>query len=134
MTTYHSAAEGVVNLVHQAVQRVKFSTSLATFLEFALEMAKDMVESKTDLSRRAYAIAHATHADESPRLHQLATNSGSLTTEVGCVTTTGSGSDVLVVTREGVTGWVLLGFVCPGSYTRHPNSRESISTSGDIRR
>ena len=98
MTTYHSAAEGVVNLVHQAVQRVKFSTSLTTFLEFALETAKDMVESKTDLSGRAYAITHATHADESLRLHQLATNSRSLTTEVGCVTTTGSGSDVLVVT------------------------------------
>ena len=107
MTTYHSATEGVVNLVHRAVQRVKFSTSLATFLEFALETAKDMVKSKTDLSGRVYAIAHATHADESPRLHRLATNSGSLTTEVGCVTMTGSGSDVLVVTQEGITGWVL---------------------------
>ena len=27
---------------------------------------------------------------------------------------------------------LLLGFICPGLYTRHPNSRESISTTGDI--
>ena len=26
----------------------------------------------------------------------------------------------------------LLGFICPGLRTRHPNSRESISTTGDI--
>ena len=28
----------------------------------------------------------------------------------------------------------LLGFICPGPYTHHPNSRESISTTGDIHR
>ena len=35
--------------------------------------------------------------------------------------------------RTGADRCTLLGFVCPGSYTRHPNSRESISTTGDIR-
>lgn len=110
MTTDHSTAEGVVNLVHRAVQRVELSTSLATFLELALETAKDMVESETALSGWAHATAHAAHADESLRLHRratLAANSGSLTTEVERVTRAGSGSHVLVVTREGVTGWVL---------------------------
>ena len=35
----------------------------------------------------------------------------------------------LFLTQEARLSY-LLGFVCPGSYTRHPNSRESISTTG----
>ena len=98
--TNHSTAESVVNLAHRAIQRVELSTSLAAFLEFALETAKDVVESKATLAGRAHATTHAAHTDESLRLHRRATlgaNGGSLTIEVERVTRTGGRSHVLVV-------------------------------------
>ena len=67
-TTDHSTTESVVNLAHRAIQRVELSTSLAAFLEFALGTAKDVVESKATLARRAHATSHAAHTDESLRL------------------------------------------------------------------
>ena len=85
-------------------------TSLATFLEFTLEAAKDVVESKTTLAGWTCTAAHATSPDEPLRLHSraaLTAGGRTLTAEVGCVTRTSCGSRVLVVTREGVTGWVL---------------------------
>ena len=110
MTTDHSTSESVVNLIHRAVQRVELSASLATFLKFTLEAAKDVVESKTTLARWAHAATHPTHPDEPLRLHRraaLTANSRTLTAEVERVTRTGCGVHVLVVTREGVTGWIL---------------------------
>jgi len=48
-----------VNLGHRAVERVELSASLATFLEFTLEAAEDVVESETTLTGRAHDSAHA---------------------------------------------------------------------------
>ena len=59
---------------------MELSTSLAAFLEFALEAAKDVVGSKA---------TRAAHTDETLRLHRRATldvNGGSLTSEVGRIT------------------------------------------------
>jgi hypothetical protein len=89
---------------------VELSTSLATFLEFTLKTTEDVVEGKTALAGLPHATAHATHADEPLRLHRraaLTANSGSLTVEVERVTGTGGGCHILVVTREGITGWIL---------------------------
>ena len=110
MITDHSTAESVMDLVHRAVQRVELSTSLPTFLQFTLEAAEDVVESETALTGWTHATTHTTHADKPLRLHRratLAANSGSLTTKVECITRSGGGGHVLVVTREGVTRWVL---------------------------
>ena len=100
-TTDHSTAESVVNLAHQTVQRVELSTSLATFLQFTLKTAEDMVEGKTALAGWLHATAHATHADEPLRLHREATltaNRGPLAVEVECVTRIGGRGRVSVVT------------------------------------
>jgi len=89
---------------------MELSTGLATFLKFTLETAEDVVESETTLTGWAHAAAHATHADEPLRLHRrttLAANGWSLAVEVERVTWTSGGGHVLVVTREGITGWIL---------------------------
>ena len=99
-TTDHSTSEGVVNLAHRAIQREELSTSLATFLEFTLEAAENVVEGKTTLAGWAHAASHAAHTNEPLRLHRratLATNGGSLTTKVEGVTRAGGGGHVLVV-------------------------------------
>ena len=96
--TDHSTTESVMNL--QAIQRVELSTGLVTFLEFTLEMAEDVVESKTALAGRAHASAHAAHTDEPLRLHcraTLAANGRPLTIEVKRITGTGSRRHVLVM-------------------------------------
>ena len=79
---------------------MELSARLATFLEFTLEAAEDVVEGETALSRWAHAAAHAAHADEPLRLHRratLAANSGSLTIEVEGVTGASRRGHVLVV-------------------------------------
>ena len=89
---------------------MELSASFATFLKFTLEAAKDVVENKTTLARWAHAATHTTHPDEPLRLHRraaLTANSGTLTAKVERVTRTSCGVHVLVVTREGVTGWIL---------------------------
>jgi hypothetical protein len=99
-----------VNLAHGTVQRVELSTSLATFLQFTLKTAEDVVEGEAALAGWPHATAHATHADEPLWLHRgatLTTNRRPLTVEVERVARTGAGGHVLVVTREGITGWVL---------------------------
>jgi len=48
-----------VNLGHRAFERVELSASLATFLEFTLEAAEDVVESETTLTGRAHDSALA---------------------------------------------------------------------------
>ena len=104
--TDHCTTESVVNLVHRAIQGVELSTSLATFLEFTLETAEDVVKGKTTLA----GWTHAAHTDESMRLHRraaLASSTGSLTVEIERITGTGGRGHVLVVAREGVTGRVL---------------------------
>jgi len=90
-----------VNLGHRAVERVELSASLVTFLEFTLEVTKDVVESETTLAGRAHASAHATHSNKPLRLHHrttLATNGTTLTVEIERVTGTGGRGDVLMVT------------------------------------
>ena len=100
-TTDHSTAKGVVNIAHRAVQREELGTGLATFLEFTLEAAEDVVESETALARWAHAATHAAHANEPLRLHRRATLTAdvgrSLTTKIEGVTRAGGGVHVLVV-------------------------------------
>jgi len=108
--TDRCTAKRVMNLVHRATQGVELSTGVATFLEFALEMADDVVEGKIDLAGWTHAITHAANTDEPLRLHRrvtLASSAEFLTIEVKRVTGTGSRGHVLVVAREGTTGWVL---------------------------
>lgn len=108
--TDQSTTKGVMNVTHRAVQRVEFGSCLATFLKFALKTAEDMVEGQTTLARRAHAATHTAHTDEPLRLHRgasLASNGRSLTVKVERVAGAGSGGHVLVVTREGITGWIL---------------------------
>jgi len=100
-TTDHSTAKSVVNLAHRAVQREELSTGLATFLEFTLKTAEDVVKGETTLAWWAHAATHAAHANEPLRLHRRATLAanvgGSLTTKVEGVTRAGGGGHVLVV-------------------------------------
>ena len=99
--TDHSTTESVMNLGHRAIQRMELGTSLATFLEFILETAEDVVESKTALAGRAHASTHAAHTDEPLRLHRRATltaNGGPLTIEIERVTGTSGRRHVLVMT------------------------------------
>ena len=44
----------IVNLIHQAVQRMELITHLTAFLEFTLETGKDVVKGKAALSRGAH--------------------------------------------------------------------------------
>ena len=99
-TTDHCTSKSVVDLAHRAVEREELSTGLATFLEFTLEAAEDVVEGKTALAGWTHAATHAAHADEPLRLHRratLAANGRSLATEVEGVTRAGGGGHVLVV-------------------------------------
>ena len=80
---------------------MELSTSLVTFLEFILETAEDVVESKTALAGWAHASTHAAHTDEPLRLHRRATltaNGGPLTIEIERVTGTSGRRHVLVMT------------------------------------
>ena len=89
-----------MNLVNRAIQGVEFSTSLMTFLEFALETAEDVVKSETALAGWTHATTHTAHTDEPLRLHRrttLAANSGPLTVEVERITGAGGQGRVLVV-------------------------------------
>ena len=98
--TDQSTTKSVMDLVHRAVERVELSTSLTTFLKFALKTAKDMVKGKTALARRTHASAHAAHTDKPLRLHRrtsLAGNGRPLTVKVERVAGAGGGGHVLVV-------------------------------------
>jgi hypothetical protein len=69
-----------------------------------------VVEGKTALARRTHAVAHAAHTNEPLRLHHrasLACNSRPLTVKIERVTGAGGGGHGLMVTREGITGWIL---------------------------
>jgi hypothetical protein len=109
-TTNQSTTKSVVNFIDRAVERVELSTRLAAFLEFTLKTAEDVVEGKTALARLTHAAAHAAHTNEPLRLHRrasLACNSRSLTIKIERVTGAGGRGHVLMVTREGITGWIL---------------------------
>lgn len=52
-------------LIHRTSERMQLGAGLATFLEFSLKAAEDMVESDTTLPWYAHIGAHASHTAES---------------------------------------------------------------------
>lgn len=89
---------------------MQLGSSLPALLEFTLKATEDVIEGEATLSRRPHASAHATHTNETLRLHSRAALGAVCalsSVETEPVAGTCARVAVLMVIREGVARRVL---------------------------